>query len=319
MNYLESVAYAVDKLMKKDKKCLYIGEDVRSGQRGISVNFLKKYGEKRVLDTPISESAFCGFALGAAIAGYKPIVEFNFAGLIFVSLDQIFNQASKFKQMSGGIQKVPIIYLLPTGSKGGLAGHHSDNPYAVLAHLGIKSYMPTHASQVGSIFKLAYAKKEPVAIFLATEEFRNTRNLKNTIKATGLQKLYSEQNNNELAIICTGTSIEKSIKALETCDNKKKSKCSLYGLNDLSIDAETEKKILSINSKKFLIVDDSPAKFGISSQVELIIRRNKNIKKQNIISITRQSNFIPFNEKLENTIRPTQLKIKNKIYYMLKD
>ncbi len=319
MNYLESVAYAVDKLMKKDKKCLYIGEDVRSGQRGISVNFLKKYGKKRVLDTPISESAFCGFALGAAIAGYKPIVEFNFAGLIFVSLDQIFNQASKFKQMSGGKKNVPIIYLLPTGSKGGLAGHHSDNPYAILTHLGIKSYMPTHASEVESIFKLAYSKKEPVAIFLATEEFRNTRNIKKTIKATGLQKIYSSKNNNELTIICTGTSIEKSIKALQSCDNNKKNKCSLYGLNDLYIEDETKKKILKINSKKFLIVDDSPSKFGISSQLELIIRRNKDIKKQNIFSITRQDNFIPFNEKLENIVRPTESKIKNKIYQMLKN
>ena len=97
-------------------------------------------------------------------------------------MDQIFNQASKFKQMSGGKKNVPIIYLLPTGTKGGLAGHHSDNPYSVLAHLGIKSYMPSHASEVESIINLAYSKKEPVAIFLATEEFRNNRKIKKTNK-----------------------------------------------------------------------------------------------------------------------------------------
>tara|TARA_B100001057_G_scaffold501283_1_gene623172 strand:- start:15171 stop:16142 length:972 start_codon:yes stop_codon:yes gene_type:complete len=317
MNYLESVALAVDKLMRKDKKCIYLGEDVRSGQRGISVNFLKKYGKKRVLDTPISESGFCGFALGAAIAGFKPIVEFNFAGLVFVSMDQIFNQASKFKQMSGGKKNVPIIYLLPTGTKGGLAGHHSDNPYSVLAHLGIKSYMPSHASEVESIINLAYSKKEPVAIFLATEEFRNNRKIKKTNKAIGLKKLYSKKNKTELAIICTGTSIDKSINALEYFDNKIKSKCSLFGLNDLSIDQNTEKKILNIKSNKFLIVDDSPSKFGLSSQIELLLRKNRNIKKNNILVVTRKSNFIPFNEKLENDIRPTQLKIKNKISQML--
>ena len=148
MTYLESVADNIYQLMKKDNKFIYLGEDVISGQKGISDGFYKKFGQDRVIDMPISESAFCGFAVGLAIAGFKPIVEFNFSGLIFVSLDQIYNQASKFKQMTGNITNVPIIYLLPTGTKGGLACHHSDNPYAILSHLGVKSYMPTDIDSV---------------------------------------------------------------------------------------------------------------------------------------------------------------------------
>ena len=121
MTYLESIASSVNQLMKENKKFIYLGEDVISGQKGISDGFYQKYGKNRVIDMPISESAFCGFAVGLAIAGFRPIVEFNFSGLIFVSLDQIYNQASKFKKMTGNIANVPIIYLLPTGTKGGLA------------------------------------------------------------------------------------------------------------------------------------------------------------------------------------------------------
>ena len=165
MTYLETVAYTINSLMKKNPKCIYLGEDVKSGQRGISDGFIKRYGERRVIDTPISESAFTGLALGLAISNYRPIVEFNFAGLIYVCLDQIFNQASKFKKMSGDKKDVPIIYILPTGTKGGLAGHHSDNPYSTLTHLGIKCFMPCLIQEIKPIINYAYSLKEPVAIF----------------------------------------------------------------------------------------------------------------------------------------------------------
>ena len=320
MTYLECVAKSVNKLMKSSKKYYYIGEDVRSGQKGISEGFDKKYGNKRVIDMPISESAFCGFALGLAIAGNRPIVEFNFSGLIFVSLDQIFNQAAKFKEMTGGKKNVPIIYLLPTGTKGGLACHHSDNPYSILAHLGIKSYMPTHSSQVEHVFKLATSKNEPVAIFLPVEEFRNTRNYKHS-KSYGIQKIYHKTkkkiNKDNFTIICTGSTVNKSLEALKAIDNKLKVDYSLYGLFDLSLDNKTKNIISNIKSKNFLIVDDSPYDFGIASQVELILRKNKNLKKNQIQSITRTSNFIPFKETLENKIRPTQKKIENKILKLL--
>ena len=320
MTYLESVAKTVNKLMLTNKKYFYIGEDVRSGQKGISEGFEKKYGKKRVLDMPISESAFCGFALGLAIAGNRPIVEFNFSGLIFVSMDQIFNQASKFKEMTGGKKNIPIIYLLPTGTKGGLACHHSDNPYSILAHLGIRSYMPTHSSQVENVFKLATSKNEPVAIFLPVEEFRNTRNLKNN-KYNGIQKISENRAESNLkkniTIICTGTTVNKSLEAVKSINLKYRLNCSVYGLSDISLENKTKKIISQIKSKKFLIVDDSPYDFGVASQIELVLRRNKILKKDLIQSITRTSNFIPFNELLENSVRPTKQKIENKILKLL--
>ena len=126
------------------------------------------------LDTPISESGFCGFALGAAIAGFKPIVEFNFAGLVFVSMDQIFNQVAlnicRGKKCPHNLfitnwnKRRSFVIILTTRS--------------VLAHLGIKSYMPSHASEVESRINL-FTKKRASVIFLATEEFRNTEKLKN--------------------------------------------------------------------------------------------------------------------------------------------
>ena len=319
MTYLESVAKAVDSLMKNNKRCIYLGEDVRSGQRGISDGFIKKYGAERVVDTPISESAFSGYALGLAIANYRPIVEFNFAGLVYVCLDQLFNQASKFKAMSGNKKDIPIIYVLPTGTKGGLAGHHSDNPYSTLSHLGIQSFMPLHSGEVETIFKYAYKKKEPIAIFLPVEEFRNKHKFNlDKNKTPGLKKLInSKKNFSKISIICTGTTLSKCVNVMELMKSKLNSSVSLYGLSDLSIAKSTAISISKVKSKKFLIVDDSPANFGLSSEVELILRRSGRFGKEDIQVISRESNFIPFNKDLEDSVRPTEIKIKKKLSTML--
>ena len=319
MTYLESVAKAVDSLMKNNKRCIYLGEDVRSGQRGISDGFIKKYGSERVVDTPISESAFSGYALGLAIANYRTIVEFNFAGLVYVCLDQLFNQASKFKKMSGDKKNVPIIYVLPTGTKGGLAGHHSDNPYSTLSHLGIQSFMPLHAGEVENVFRYAYKKKEPIAIFLPVEEFRNVHKFNSDkSKVPGLKKLIgSKKTFSKISIICTGTTLSKCVNAIETIKIKLNSSVSLLGLSDLSISKSTAISISKVKSKKILIVDDSPASFGLSSEIELILRRSGRFKKEDIQVIPRVSNFIPFNKDLEDNVRPTENKIRKKLLMML--
>lgn len=319
MTYLESVVKAVDNLMKNNRRCIYLGEDVRSGQRGISDGFIKKYGAERVVDTPISEAAFAGYALGLAIANYRPIVEFNFAGLVYVCLDQLFNQASKFKAMSGNKKDVPIIYVLPTGTKGGLAGHHSDNPYSTLSHLGIQSFMPLHSGEVETIFKYAYNLKEPIAIFLPVEEFRNKHKfILDRNRIPGLKKLAkSKKKFSKISIICTGTTLSKCVNVIDLMKNELNSSVSLYGLSDLSIAKSTEISISKVNSKKILIVDDSPANFGLSSEIELILRRTGRFGKKDIQLIPRVSNFIPFNKGLEDSVRPTENKIRKKLLMML--
>ena len=321
MTYLETVAQTINSLMKNNSKCIYLGEDVKSGQRGISDGFIKRFGKHRVIDTPISESAFTGLALGLAISNYRPIVEFNFAGLIYVCLDQIFNQASKFKKMSGNKKDVPIIYILPTGTKGGLAGHHSDNPYSTLTHLGIKCYMPCLIQEIKPIINYAYSLKEPVAIFLPVEEFRNNKKLvTQNIKYPGINKikLTKSEKNKKLTLITTGTSLSKCLNAINSLDLNHKSKIDLYSFSDLSMSIGTRKKIQKLKSNNFLIVDDSPGEFGICSELELVLRRKMRKYNINIKTISRISNFIAFNQKEEDRVRPTEKKIQKKLIEMLK-
>ena len=214
---------------------------------------------------------------------------------------------------------MPIIYVLPTGTKGGLAGHHSDNPYSTLSHLGIQSFMPLHSGEVENVFRYAYKKKEPIAIFLPVEEFRNVHKFNtDKSKVPGLKKLIdSKKTFSKVSIICTGTTLSKCVNAMETMKIKINSSVNLFGLSDLSIAKSTVISISKVKSQKILIVHDSPANFGLSSEIELILRRSGRFKKEDIQIISRESNFIPFNKDLEDNVRPTENKIRKKLLMML--
>ena len=104
---------------------------------------------------------------------------------------------------------------------------------------------------------------------------------------------------------------------MQTMKSKLNSSISLFGLSDLSIAKSTVVSISKVKSKKILIVDDSPANFGLSSEIELILRRSGRFKKEDIQIISRESNFIPFNKDLEDNVRPTENKIRKKLLMML--
>jgi pyruvate/2-oxoglutarate/acetoin dehydrogenase E1 component len=306
MTYLETLRSSVYDLMERDTTYLYIGEDVRSGQKGISDGFLSKFGAQRVIDTPISESGFCGMAVGLAVNGFRPIVEFNFSGLMFVCLDQIFNQAFKFKFMTGNKRNVPIIYLMPTGTKGGLAGHHSDNTYATLSHLGVISLMPACKEQIPSVLDYACGADAPVAIFLPVEEFRSDT----VYDIEDINPFFLRLKcGDDVAIICTGTSISTVNKFLNAASKGIVERTAVYCVSDLNLSANCLEKIRHLKEKTIVIVDDATESFGFASQIELEIRRSKQRDCPKIHTVCRLSNLVPFREGLEHALRPSAERI----------
>ena len=99
MNLIETFRSELFKSFDKHENSIYLGEDVRNAHRGIAIGLAEKYGPQKVIDMPISESAFTGLGLGMAIMGKNVFIEYNFAGLVYLGLDQIFNQAHKFNEM----------------------------------------------------------------------------------------------------------------------------------------------------------------------------------------------------------------------------
>ncbi len=171
ITYREALNQAMDEEMQRDESVFLMGEEVGiyQGAYKVSAGLLQKYGEKRVIDTPITEAGFVGLGIGAAMVGLRPIVEmmtFNFA---LLALDQIVNHAAKIHYMSGGQLKVPIVVRGPGGAAHQLAATHSQALEAYFAHVpGLIVIMPSTPKDAKGLLKSAIRDDNPV-VFIESE------------------------------------------------------------------------------------------------------------------------------------------------------
>lgn len=165
-SYGEAFRAAYTETLRDFPESFLMGEDVQVAMTGTSVGLFDEFGPDRVRETPISEQAFTGAGVGAAMYGKRPIVEYQINTLPHVAFEQLANQAQKIRYMSGGRFSVPMTVVVPTaGAPGGTAGQHSDNPYPGLMHYGVKTVVPTTPYDVKGLFRSAVAEDDPVVIY----------------------------------------------------------------------------------------------------------------------------------------------------------
>lgn len=172
IEFREALREAMNEEMRKDEKIFLMGEEVAeyNGAYKVSKGMLAEFGPKRVIDTPIAELGFSGIAVGAAMNGLRPVVEFMTFNFSLVAIDQIINSAAKMMSMSGGQFTVPIVFRGPTGSAGMLSSQHSqafDNWYANCP--GLKVIVPSNPYDAKGLLKSAIRDNDPV-IFMESEQ-----------------------------------------------------------------------------------------------------------------------------------------------------
>jgi pyruvate dehydrogenase E1 component beta subunit len=152
--------------MRRDKKVFLMGESVRGGSYEHTVGLVQEFGPERVLDTPICEAAMSGAGVGAALAGYRPIVELMFADFMYIAADEIFLKAAQWRFMHGGQPTVPVVFLMAAGGGLMLANEHSRIPSAmVLHHPGLKLAVPSNPYDAKGLLKTAIRDNNPVVYF----------------------------------------------------------------------------------------------------------------------------------------------------------
>jgi len=165
IQYREAIREAIIEEMDRDRKVFLIGEDigVYGGAFKAYKGLLDKYGPDRVISTPISEAAIIGAGIGAALTGYRPIVEIMFIDFATLAMDQIANQAAKIHFMSGGSLNVPLVIRTQGGVGKGLATQHSQSLEAWFYHIpGLKVVMPSTSYDVKGLLKTAVRDNSPV-------------------------------------------------------------------------------------------------------------------------------------------------------------
>lgn len=170
--FREVLAQAMSEEMRKDESIYLIGEEVAeyNGAYKASKGMLDEFGEKRVIDTPISELGFAGISIGASMNGCRPIVEFMTFNFSMVAIDQIISNAAKMYQMSGGQWNIPIVFRGPTGSAGQLGATHSQAFESWYANCpGLKVVVPSNPYDAKGLLKSAIQDNDPV-IFMESEQ-----------------------------------------------------------------------------------------------------------------------------------------------------
>jgi len=166
--YMQALNDALREEMERDSDVLIFGEDVGQfgGCFGVTQGLFEQFGEKRVRDTPITESAIVGAATGAAAAGLRPVCELMFVDFIGVSMDQLFNQAAKMRYMFGGKTTIPMVLRAPQGAGIGAAAQHSQSLEAWFMHVpGLKVVLPTTPADAYGLLLTAIRDDNPV-VFL---------------------------------------------------------------------------------------------------------------------------------------------------------
>tara|TARA_Y100000768_G_C23962843_1_gene676299 strand:+ start:840 stop:1820 length:981 start_codon:yes stop_codon:yes gene_type:complete len=172
IQFREAIAQAMSEEMRRDETIYLMGEEVAeyNGAYKASKGMLEEFGDKRVIDTPISEAGFSGIGVGSTMTGNRPIIEYMTFNFALVGIDQIINNAAKIRQMSGGQFPCPIVFRGPTASAGQLAATHSQAFESWYANCpGLKVVVPSNPYDAKGLLKSAIRDDDPV-IFMESEQ-----------------------------------------------------------------------------------------------------------------------------------------------------
>jgi 2-oxoisovalerate dehydrogenase E1 component len=218
MTYIEAVNAALRDELASDPKIVVFGEDVgKSGGIFGAARYLQRdFGAHRVFDTPIAENAILGAAVGAAMSGLKPIVEIMWADFLFVALDQLVNQASNVRYITGGSASVPLVVRTQQGATPGSCAQHSQSIEAILGHVpGLKVALAATATDAYALLRAAAADPDPCIVIEARGLYQTKAEVHFTAQPEPVGKARLRRSGSDCVIITWGTMVARAIEAAE--------------------------------------------------------------------------------------------------------
>ncbi|MEM1223201.1 MAG: alpha-ketoacid dehydrogenase subunit beta [Verrucomicrobiota bacterium] len=167
ITYREALKQALAEEIERDENVCIIGEEVAeyNGAYKVTEGLWNRYGDKRLIDAPISEAAFSGLAIGASALGIRPVIEMMFMSFSYVAIDQLFNNASFCRYMSGGLMNLPIVVRGPANGGTNVGATHSHTPENMVAnHPGLKVVCPSNAYDAKGLMKASIRDNDPVFV-----------------------------------------------------------------------------------------------------------------------------------------------------------
>jgi pyruvate/2-oxoglutarate/acetoin dehydrogenase E1 component len=218
MTYAEAVRDALRQAMRADERVLLLGEDigVYGGAFGVTDGLLEEFGPERVRDTPISEAAITGCAIGAALTGLRPVVEIQFMDFITLAMEQLVLQAAKVRYMFGGRAAVPMVVRTPAGSGTGAAAQHSESLEAWFVHVpGLKVVAPATPADARGLLLASIADDNPVVFVEHKLLYRTKGPVPVDPRPTPLGTAEVKREGRDLTVVATGVMVPRALQAAE--------------------------------------------------------------------------------------------------------
>jgi len=318
--YIEALKAALREEMRRDKNVFIIGEDVTRYGFGVNRGLVDEFGSDRVRNTPISEAAIIGSAVGAALRGMRPVVEVMFVDFIMIGMDQIVNQAAKMSYLSNGELSVPMVIRTPEGTEWfGGGAQHSQTLHSMFMNIpGLKLVIPSDPYDAKGLLKSAIRDDNPVIFFEHKELYTQKGEVPEEEYTIPLGKATIKRQGKDITLVATSWMVKHSLEVAEDL----KGKISIEVIDPRTLVPLDKETIINSVKKtgRLLVVDESPVSGGMQGEIISVVMQeafwNMEFPPQRIGSLNTP---IPFSSTLEKEVIPTKEKIKKEILAMFSD
>ena len=308
IHYRDALNAALDEEMMRDDRVFIIGEEVAeyNGAYKVTAGLLDKFGSQRMLDTPISESAFSGLGIGASMMGLRPVIEFMFWSFTYVAFDQIFNNAANIRYMSGGLVNVPIVIRGPANGGTGVGATHSHTPENYAASTpGIKVVCPVTPYDAKGLLKTAIRDNDPVCVMENTLLYGMTGEVPDEEYLIPLGKADIKKEGLDITFIAHGRAVLTCLKAAEILEAEYEIDAEVVDLRSLRpLDEETICDSVKKTNRVVLVEENKPY-CGTDAQIAYIIQDKVfDYLDAPIARVAAPFSPVPFSPALENAYVP---------------
>ena len=322
LSFRGAINEALQQEMERDKTVVIMGEDISGGTEapgeqdawggplGVTKGLHPKFGPTRVLDTPISESAFVGAAVGAATSGLRPVAELMFVDFMGVCFDQIFNQAAKFRYMFGGKAETPVVIRCMMGAGFRAAAQHSQCLYPLFTHIpGLKCVVPSSPYEAKGLLAASIRDNDPVIFFEHKLLYDIEEDVPEDPYTIPMGEANLAREGDDVTIVTLGRMVSLAKDAAETLA-KDGIECDVLDLRTTSpIDRDSVLESVE-NTGRLVVVDEAHPRCNIATDVSAFVAQEAfGALKAPIKMVTAPHAPVPFSPALEDIYIPSADKI----------
>ncbi|MDW3214706.1 MAG: alpha-ketoacid dehydrogenase subunit beta [Ilumatobacteraceae bacterium] len=307
LTFTQAINEALVEEMERDSSVFVMGEDVAAfgGVFGVTKGLHETFGDRRVFDTPLSETLIVGAAVGAAITGLRPVAELQYSDFLGIAMDEMYNKAAKWKFMHGGRLNVPMVVRAPEGAKGGAGAEHSQSPGGLFqSAFGMYVLMPTNPADAKGLLKSAIRDDNPV-LFLEHKALYSKRGpVPDGEHLVPIGVAATPRRGDDVTIVAWGNLVPRSLQAADALADEgiDVEVIDPRGIRPLDIDtilASVEK------TGRLVLVHEAPGAGGPGAEVAAVVAdRMIDVLEAPVLRVTTPDTYFPQSVHLERLMLP---------------